>query len=375
MTLQETDANLVAAINALAFQLFSQIGERNINRNLFISPLSITLALALLYNGADGVTKQELAEILGIQNIELEEANTTFAVIRDELEKHRGQVNLSIGNSLWAQKELLFKQDFLHKSNNFYSTEVFNINFADSEALLIINDWVKNKTNGKINKIVSSGDIDANTILILLNAIYFQGTWRHQFSKANTKEAPFILSDGKSKLLPMMTQSGRYQYFQDEDFQAIALPYGDSDISMIIFLPDDQKSLSNFQQRLDTQRWQQWRPQFSWKQGHLVLPRFKVDYEDSLMDAFKSLGLNVALSTHANYQNLCNGSVSISDIRHKAFVEINEEGTEAAAATSVLMQRSIGQRFSMVINRPFFCAIQDDRTGVILFLGAIWEPN
>lgn len=375
MTPQETDDNLVAAMNALAFQVLSQIGKQNRNRNLFISPLSITLALALLYNGADGVTQQELAEILGIQNIELEEVNAAFAVIRDELEQHGGQINLSIANSLWAQKGLLFKQDFIQRSKDFYSTEVFNLNFADSEALLIINDWVKNKTNGKINEIVRSRDLDANTILILLNAIYFQGTWRHQFSKANTKEAPFILSDGKPKLLPMMTQSGVYKYFQDEDFQAIALPYGDSNISMIIFLPDEQKSLSNFQQRLDTQKWQQWRSQFSWIHGHLVLPRFKVDYEDSLMDAFKSLGMKVALSANANYKNLCDGFVSISDIRHKAFMEINEEGTEVAAATSVLIQRSIGQRFSMVINRPFFCAIQDDQTGVILFLGAIWEPN
>jgi serpin B len=375
MALQRIDANLVAAMNALAFQVLSQIGKQNRNRNLFISPLSITLALALLYNGADGVTQQELAEILGIQNIELEEVNAAFAVIRDELEQHGGQINLSIANSLWAQKGLLFKQDFIQRSKDFYSTEVFNLNFADSEALLIINDWVKNKTNGKINEIVRSRDLDANTILILLNAIYFQGNWRHQFSKANTKEAPFILSDGKPKLLPMMTQSGVYKYFQDEDFQAIALPYGDSNISMRIFLPDEQKSLSNFQQHLDNQKWQQWRSQFSKRQGNLVLPRFKVDYEDSLMDTFKSLGMKVALSAEANYQNLCNGSVSISDIRHKAFVEINEEGTEAAAATSVLMQRSIVQRFSMVINRPFFCAIQDDQTGVILFLGAIWEPN
>jgi len=375
MALQRVDPSLVAAINTLAFQVFLQIGKQNRNRNLFISPLSLTLALALLYNGADGVTKQELAKILGIQNIELEEANTAYAVLRDELGQHLGQINLSIANSLWAQKELLFNQDFIQRSKSFYSTEVLNLNFASPEASLAINDWVKNKTNGKINEIVSSGDLNPNTILILLNAIYFQGTWRRQFSKANTKEAPFILSDGKPKLLPMMAQSGVYKYFQDEDFQAIALPYGDSNISMIVFLPDEQNLLSDFHQRLDTQKWQQWRTRFSQMQGYLGLPRFKVDYEDSLMGAFEALGLNIALSSRASYQNMCNAFVSISDIRHKAFMEVNEEGTEAAAATGVLMQRTIGQKFSMVINRPFFCAIQDDQTGVILFLGAIWEPN
>ncbi len=375
MTFQGIDSRLVAAINAFAFRVFLQIVKRNGNRNLFISPLSLTLALALLHNGADGTTKQELAEILGIQSIGLEEANTAYAALRDELKQCGSQVHLSIANSLWMHERLLFRQDFSQRSQNFYSAEVFNLNFADSNAPLSINDWVKNKTNGKINEIIKPGDIDANTILILLNAIYFKGVWKWQFSKANTKEAPFILLDGKSKLHPLMTQSGVYEYFQSKDFQAIALPYEDSNISMIVFLPDEQNSLSNFQQRLDTQKWQQWRSQFSRMQGYLGLPRFKIDYEDSLMDAFKAMGMKVALSSRANYQNMCDAFVSISDIRHKAFMEVNEEGTEAAAATSVLMQRSINQKFSMVVNRPFFCAIQDDQTGVILFMGAIWEPN
>ncbi len=376
MTPQGIDHRLVTAINGFAFQVFSQLGKQNKNRNLFISPFSLTMAMSLLYNGADGMTKQELAEILGIQNIELEEANTVYAALRGELEQRGSQVNLSIANSLWAQKGLRFRQDFIQRSQNFYSAEVFNLDFTCSDALMMINDWVKNKTNGKINEMVRSGDLDANTILILLDAIYFKGIWRNQFSKANTKEVLFILSDGKPKPIPMMAQSGVYEYFQSKEFQAIALPYGNSNISMIVLLPDEQNSLSNFQQHLDSHKWQQWRSQFSLMQGYLVLPRFTVDYEESLMDAFKALGLNVALSTRANYQNMCDAFVSISDIRHKAFMEVNEEGTEAAAATGVLMQRSIiSQKFSMVINRPFFCVIQDNQTGVILFMGGIWEPN
>jgi serine protease inhibitor len=375
MTTQGIDNRLVTAINAFAFRVFSQIGKRNENRNIFISPLSLTFALALLHNGADGTTMQELAEILGIQNIGLDEANTAYAVLQGELEQRSRQVNLSIANSLWAQKGLTFRQDFIQSSQNFYSAEVFNLNFADSDALLVINDWVKHKTNGKINEIVRAGDLDANTILILLNAIYFKGIWRHQFSKSNTKEAPFILSEGQSKLHPMMSQSGTYEYFQSEEFQALSIPYGDSDISMIVFLPNEQNSLSNFLQRLDFQKFHEWRSQFSRMQGDLVLPRFTVDYEESLMDAFKTLGLNVALSDRANYQNMCDAFVFISDIRHKTFMEVNEEGTEASAATGVLMQRSISQKFSMVVNRPFFCAIQDHQTGLILFMGAIWEPS
>ncbi len=377
MTIKESDANLVSAINTLAFRLFSQIGKRNKNQNIFISPLSITLALALLHNGADETTEQELAEILGIQNIRHDEADTAYADLQSELEQRSRQANLAIANSIWAQKGLLLKQNFIQRSKKFYSAEVFNLNFTDSDACLIINDWVKNKTNGKINEIVRAGDIDSHTILILIDAVYFKGNWRHQFNKANTKEAPFTLSDGKQKRIPMMTKSGVYEYFEGEDFQAIILPYENNSISMIIFLPKDRNSLSNFQQRLGIQKWQEWRSQFSRMQGYLVLPRFKLDYEDSLIDVFKALGMNLSFSSHANYKRMCDDPVSISDIRHKAFMDVNEEGTEASAVTGMLMQRIVGGQefFRMVINRPFFSAIQDNQTGVILFMGAIWEPN
>ena len=375
MTFQEIDANLVSAINAFAFRLFSQIGKRNKNQNIFISPLSLTLALALLHNGADEKTEQELAEILGIQNIRRDEAYTAYAALQNELEQRSRQVNLAIANSIWAQEGLLLKQNFIQRSKKFYSAEVFNLNFAGSDALLIINDWVKNKTNGKINEIVRAGDLDSQTILILLDAVYFKGNWRHQFNKANTKEALFTLSDGKQKRIPMMTQSGVYEYLEGENFQAIILPYENNSISMIVFLPNDRNSLSNFQKRLDIQKWQGWRSQFSIMKGYLMLPRFKLDYEDSLIDIFKAMGMNVSFSSHANYQRMCDSPVSISDIRHKAFMDVNEEGTEASAVTGVLMQRSVSQKFSMVINRPFFSAIQDNQTGVILFLGSIWEPN
>lgn len=146
---------------------------------------------------------------------------------------------------------------------------------------------------------------------------------------------------------------------------------------MIVFLPNEQSSLSNFQQLLNIQKWQEWKSQFSKMQGYLVLPRFKVGYEDGLIDVFKALGMNESFSSHANYQRMCDDPVSISDIRHKAFIDVNEEGTEASGATSVFIQRTIGGQkfFRMVINRPFFSAIQDNQTGVILFMGAIWEPN
>jgi serine protease inhibitor len=376
MSTPTIERKLVTAINGLAFQVFSQLSERGKNRNLFISPLSLSIAMALLHNGADGSTKQELSRLLGIQDIEPDRVNTAYAALLGGLEQRGSQQShLSIANSLWARQGLTFKAEFLQSSQNFYSTEVFNLDFAKSDNLSVINGWIDRQTNGKIKEVVSSGDLNANTILILLNAIYFKGVWKQQFNKADTKENHFILSDSQSKLHPMMSQSGAYEYLQTQEFQAIVLPYSESDIHTIVFLPNEQNSLTDFLQCLNFEKFQEWRSQFFRMQGDLVLPRFTIEYEESLMDVFKILGLKIALSGSANYQNITDESIAISDIKHKALIEVNEEGTEASAATGVMMQRSLRQKFSMFVNRPFFYVIQDDRTGVILFMGAVWEPS
>jgi serine protease inhibitor len=375
MTTPTIERKLVTAINGFAFQVFSQLCERGENRNLFISPLSLSIAMALLHNGADGSTKQELAQLLGIQDIEPDRVSTAYAALIDRLERSHHFSHLDIANSLWVRQGLTFKSEFRQSSQNFYSTEVFNLDFAKSDNLSVINAWIDRQTNGKIKEIVSSGNINADTILILLNAIYFKGVWKQQFNKADTKEYHFILLDNKFKLHPMMSQSGTYEYLQTQEFQAIVLPYSESDINTIVFLPNEQNSLTDFLQCLNFEKFQEWRSQFFRMQGDLVLPRFTIEYEESLMDVFKTLGLEIALSGSANYQNITDESIAISDIKHKALIEVNEEGTEASAATGVMMQRSLRQKFSMFVNRPFFCVIQDDRTGVILFMGAVWEPS
>jgi serine protease inhibitor len=379
MTIPTIERKLVTAINGLAFRVFSQLSGRGKTRNLFISPLSLTIAMALLHNGADASTKQELSRLLGIQDIPLDRVNTAYAALLGRLEQRSNrrsqQSHLSIANSLWARPGLRFKPEFIQSSQKFYSTEVFNLDFTESDNLSIVNDWIDRQTNGKIKEIVSSGDLSANTVLILLNAIYFKGVWKQQFNRADTKEDRFIVSDNKFKLHPMMSQSGTYEYFHNQEFQAIALPYSESDISTIVFLPDEHHTLADFLKCLNFEKFQEWRSQFFRIQGDLVLPRFTIECEESLMDVFKTLGLEIALSGNANYQNITDESISISDIKHKALIEVNEEGTEASAATGVMMQRSLRQKFSMVVNRPFFCIMRDERTGVILFMGAVWEPN
>lgn len=375
MTASDLNNSLVLAINAFAFQIFGQIGKRIGDHNIFISPLSLAYALVLLYLGSSGTTQQELAQVLGIQDIEPSEAHAAYAHLQRQLTQYDDQEILSLANSLWAEQKILLNPNFIQSSKSLFVAEVFNINFTDSNAAVIINDWVKQKTNKRISEIVHPEDLSSDTALILLNAIYFKGSWENSFAKDGTKKVGFTLSDGRLKPVSMMSQTGEYEYFQDENCQAITLPYLDDNISMVIFLPNEQSSLSTFQQLLDTHSWLHWQSQFSRRRVYLNLPSFQIEYEDSLMDDLQKLGLGIALSSGADYLNICNTQIAISAIKHKAFMEVNEEGTEAAGTTGVLMQRIVGGTSSMVINRPFFCVIKNNQTGVILFMGVIWEPT
>jgi serine protease inhibitor len=375
MTVPDLDKSLILAVNSFAFQLFGQIGGRIGNHNIFISPLSITYALALLHLGSDGTTRQELAQVLGIQNIELNEANAAYAHLQRQLTRYGEQGVLAMANSLWVKQEEQLKPEFIQSSKELFVAEVFNVNFTSSDAVNIINEWVNQKTNQKISEIIYQEDLNSDTILMLLNAIYFKGSWKNSFNKSATKKADFTLVNGQLKSVEMMNQSGEYEYFQDDSCQAVAIPYQGENASIVIFLPNEQSSLDVFQQQLDNYLWQQWQNQFSRQRVYLSLPSFKIEYEDSLMEDLHKLGLDIALDRRADYQNICNKKIAVSDIKHKTFMEVNEEGTEAAATTSILMQRIVGGTFSMIIDRPFFCVIKHNQTGVILFMGAIWEPN
>jgi serine protease inhibitor len=375
MTATEFENSLIPPINTFAFQLFGRISERIRDHNIFISPFSITYVLVLLNLGSNGTTRQEIAQVLGIQNVELNEANTAYAHLQQQLTKYGEQEVLSLANSLWVKQQEQLKPEFIRSSKDLFNAEVLNVNFANSNAANIINEWVNQKTNQKIPEIVCQEDLNSDTIVMLLNAIYFNGRWKNSFNKSATRKADFTLANSQLKSVEMMNQSGEYEYFQDEDYQAIVIPYQNDTISIVILLPDRQSSLDTLQQQLDNNLWQQWQNQFSRQQIYLSLPRFKIEYEDSLMEDLQGLGLGIALGRSANYQNMCNEQIAISDIKHKTFMEVNEEGTEAAATTGVLMQRILGRTSSMVIDRPFFCVIKHNRTGVILFMGAIWEPN
>jgi serpin B len=241
---------------------------------------------------------------------------------------------------------------------------------------------VNKKTEGKIDKIVE--EIGPDLVLFLINAIYFKGQWQVEFKKENTKPDVFRLAGGEQKKLPMMSQSGSYNYYKGKDFQSVALPYGKGGVSMYVFLPDEQTDLNRFEQQLTSENWDMWMKSFRVTPGDLMLPRFKVEWESELIETLQAIGMAEAFDPRrANFSQMAelnsSNKLYISQVKHKTFGEVNEEGTEAAAVTSVGVSVTSAQepreRFVMKVDRPFFFAIRDNLTGVVLFMGSITNPG
>lgn len=371
------DSRLVAANTRFAGKLFGELARRDPGKNIFISPASVAMALAMTYNGADGETKQAMAKTLALQGMNEEEVNRAYAALRTILENPDPKVRLTVANSLWARKETPFNKEFLEINKKYYGAQVSALDFDDPAAPARINAWVSKKTRGKIGNLVDK--IEKDDILFLINAVCFEGKWAVAFDPAKTIERPFTLGDGRQKRHPLMFQSGEFRYYRGDRFQAVSLPYGKGRISMYVFLPDPGSSLEEFYAGLNAAGWEKWRAGFSLRKGDLFLPRFKLEYEQTLNDALKALGMEVALDeSRADFRKMCPVPpiVWIDEVKHKTFVEVNEEGTKAAAATSVrIKQAVIEDKFSLVVDRPFFFAICDDQTGTILFMGSVVDPE
>jgi len=373
-----SDTKLVDANNKFGFKLFSEILKNNSNQdNIFVSPSSVAIALAMAYNGASGSTQQAMAKTLELQGMSLPEINSAYSTLKDLLENPDPQVQLTIANSLWAKKEATLQPNFLQSTQEVYKAKVTNLDFQDAASANTINNWVKDSTRGKINKIVDQ--IPPDQVLFLINAIYFKGKWTNQFDKSQTAKHPFKSISGKQKQQPMMSQTGEYRYYENDQFQAVSLPYGeDGKVSFYIFLPKEESNLQTFYQNLNADNWEKWMSQLKNQDGFIRLPRFKTDYDVTLNDALKALGMAEAFSNQANFSGM-GTNLKISEVKHKTFVEVNEEGTEAAAATSVgMVPTSFRQKtepFRMIVDRPFFSAIRDNQTGSILFMGSITDPQ
>jgi serine protease inhibitor len=374
------NTKIVSANTHFAFKLFTELTKSNIEQNVFISPTSVALALAMMYNGARGETARAITRTLELGEIGLDALNRANAALIESLHALDPHIALMIANSLWAQQGVSFAPDFLKSNQEFYHAELATLDFGAANAVATINDWVKRNTASKIETIIDR--IDRSTIMFLINAIYFKGRWTKPFDPRRSREMPFTLSGGHQKQLLMMAQTGKFDYYAIQGFQAISLPYGAGRASMYIFLPEQRSSLRAFRRELTHKSWDTWLRHFRPAEGTIVLPRFKLAYEATLNDPLKALGMAIAFDQRrADFSGMIadgKPSANIDQVKHKTFVEVNEEGTEAAAVTSIGMIRTTmapQRNFSMIVDRPFFCAIRDNQTGALLFMGTITDPE
>lgn len=376
---RKVDPQVVTAYNQFGFDLLSTVRAQEEDKNVILSPTSVAMALSMVYHGAAGETQQAMAKALHLQETPPDKLNQMVLDLRHSLQSIDPKVELSIANSLWARQGIDFKQVFLQANQRYYGAQISVLDFANPEAPKTINRWVDSQTKGKIQRIVDR--IPHNTVLFLINAVYFNGKWQTPFDKELTQQKPFHLTNGELQQVPMMQRTGRLPYLKGEGFQAVSLPYGGGRMSMVLVLPDENVGLSAWLKSLDIKRWQELTTKLVPSDGELQLPRFKVEYEKSLSNALKALGMEVAFDPdRADLTGMREvRDLFIQEVKHKTVVDVNEEGTEAAAVTSVQVGITSVQEprrpFRMVIDRPFFFAIRDNRTGLVLFMGAVYEPQ
>lgn len=371
---------IITPNNELAFNLLGEV-DSDEDGNLFISPTSLFMALSMIYNGAEGQTKEEIAKVLQAEGIDEQELNQANASHISLLHKHSEQIELNIANSIWLNNDYQFQGAFAENNKDYFNAELEEMDITDAKSPAKINNWVKQATNDKIEDIIEA-PLDPNLVAVLINAIYFDGNWTYEFDEQQTENRPFNLPDGTKKDVPLMSLKENLAYLENEEFQAVSLPYGeDESMSMNVFLPKENTSLADFQSQLTNKNWNVWKSEFQKKEGTILLPTFQLEYEAVLNDTLNQLGMADAFNEEkANFSKMIetDDPLWISQIKQKTFIDVNEKGTEAAAATSVEMETTsapVNEPFHMEVNRPFFIAITDDETGTILFMGLIANPQ
>jgi len=362
------------------FALFREVMVEGGGENTVLSPLSARLALAMAYNGANDEVAEEMAYVLDFAGLSLDEVNTMMRNLLTSLLGADENVQLEIANSIWSDDEVTFDPDFRRRCVESYDAEVADVDFQGGEAAGTIDSWVNEKTHGSIPGIAGAFDLEVLEAM-LINALYFKGTWTVQFDPAMTADMVFHLADSGTKTVPMMSQAGFYDYYENLDFQAVSLPYGNGRLSMYIFLPQEDKNLEGFIYSLNRENWEKWMAAFDKREGMIYLPRFKMEHEKDLSPALTSLGMGSAFSAngYAFPKMVSEGSLWIDKVVQKTYMSVKEEGTEVAASTGIGMtwksSLASNQPFIMEVNRPFFFAIADNQTGTLLFMGSIFEPQ
>ena len=372
--------SVVAANTDFAVRLLKELQNEQTGKDIFVSPLSVSIALSMAYNGANSTTKEAMASALGFSGMSDDAVNAGFSDLIGSLLSVDRDVSLNIGNSVWVRSSFASAVNpvFTSALSGYYRSVIYSKSF-DSSTVDEVNAWVSKETNGKITKLLDK--IDGDNVMFLINAIYFKGGWVDEFDTSQTRRADFTTADGSTVNVDMMSRGGSYAYYGDAEVQVARLPYGRDKIAMYILLPTEVSSLNSFVSGLTGEKLSSYFDKMSNTELDLKMPKLKLEYgKVDLKDALTNLGMGIAFDrSAADFSRIADvrpERLYIAFVDHKAVVEVNEKGTEAAAATNVgISVTSMPLRTPLTVDRPYMFVIRDDRSGSILFSGLITDPT
>jgi serpin B len=376
ITLNKKAAEIIKADKAFGFELFREVYILSEKDNIMISPLSVSYALGMTYNGATGTTLQAFNDVLHFGDLTTQEVNESYKDLMDQLLHLDDQVEFSMANSIWYRLGFQVLSEFIKINKDYFDAEVREIDFGDPKTLEVINQWIEDKTNDKIQDMLDF--IPPNVVMYLINAIYFKATWKYEFDKEDTYKGDFNLANGTKDQVDYMRVTGDFIYTSNEDFTAVELPYGDSTFSMVVILPSTGKEVSELVANMDVTHWDSWFDNSRLMGVQVDLPKFKYEFKELLNDPLKNLGLGVAFSAGADFTKINPaGGLFISRVIHHTFIDVQEEGTEAAAATIVEIAYTSGGGSPIYFkaDKPFLYFIKENSTGAIVFIGKVGKPE
>ena len=379
INLDEKSAQLIEADNTFGLELFQKIREESEKENIMISPLSISVAFAMAYNGADKDTKTEMEKAMKLNGLTTEQINNSYKMLIKALQSLDEKVVFELANAIFYADGFTVKPDFLNINKTVYDAEVEKLNFSSQAAVDRINDWVADKTNDKITKIIEN--LSPLDRMVLLNAIYFNGIWTNKFDEKGTHNLSFTKSNGTTIEVPMMQKEEKLDYTTNSLFSAVKMPYGNGQYNMIALLPATGKNSQNIIDALSLSNWKSWMTEFETKDPVVVtMPRFKFAFETELKNVLKGMGMIKAFQPNiADFSKIAEEDLYISAAVHKSFIYVNENGTEAAAVTSITFSTtSVGNELPKTIfyvDKPFVFAITEKDTDAILFISEINHPE
>jgi serpin B len=370
----------ITSSNRFGFTLFETMNSANKTDNVLVSPLSVSMALGMTLNGANNATYDSMRHVLGFEDLSNTDINQSYQGIISLLTGLDATVTFSIANSIWYRQGFAVRSDFVSVNKQYFNSEVNSLNFSDPGAANTINNWVNTATHGKIPTIVDP-PIPTDAVMFLINAIYFKGTWTHQFDTTKTTKFPFAVPGKSSVTVPMMRQEAKFLYYQSSSLQMVDLPYGKGDYRMTVILPAAGTDIDTFVGGLNMSDWSTWIAGLDSAKVELSLPRFKFQCDYLLNDALSLMGMGIAFTPYAaDFSRISSTSqLYINKVKHKTYIGVSEEGTEAAAVTSVeVYVTAVPPQTGAIImnvNRPFIFVIRDGQSGTLMFIGKVIDPS